>query len=156
MKEPVVFFAWQTPQEAKCVRSRTWWIIAIIIGLAFFIYALVSKNFAFAVMLVMFGVILMIAKQDSEPVDVVIADQGILIGKTLYEYRNITEYTIVPEADLLYFFIKGMLSSHTHVHLPDDIDHDDIRVVFRNRIAENPDRTTEPLVDSIAKRLKIY
>jgi hypothetical protein len=156
MKEPVVYFAWQSPADEQCIRTKTWWIFAIMIGIGVFAYALITANFAFAVMLVMFGIIMSIAKRNAEPLDVIIADQGLLIGKTVYPYHTISEYTLVDEAGLLYFFEKGILSSHVHVRMPEDIDAEEVRMVLRGRIAENPDRTSEPLLDIIARRLKIF
>jgi len=156
MKEPVVFYAWQSPADEKCVRTKTWWIFAVIVGIAFFGYALFTANFAFAVMLVMFGVLSVIAKRNTEPLDIVIADQAILIGTRALPYHTLREYTLVDELSLLYFFEKGILSSHVHVHIPEDIDAQDLRMVFKGRVLENPDRTAEPLMDAVVRKLNIF
>jgi len=156
MKEPVVYFAWQTPAEQHQPRTNLWWVIVGLLGIAMFAYALYSKNFAFAVMLVMFGVILMIAKKPAQDTDVVISDQGVLIGQTVFPYSDIREYTLIPDSGLLYFYVGGILASHVHVQLPEDIDVNDIRVVLNGRVLENPERTTAATLDAIAKKLRLF
>lgn len=157
MAEPVVFFVWQTESEETTSRGKRWWAIASLIMGILFVISLFTANFAFAVMLVMFYVIfVLVEKNQAKMLKVVIADQGILVNTTLFPYGKIREFFIADDAHKLYINLNRVIGSHIHIPIAPDVDPGEIRLLLREFIVENTEQHEEPLLEVIARKLKIF
>jgi len=157
MREPNVFYAWEVPPHEKYERGTLWWVIAGIVGLAIFVYAIYSKNFAFALMLIMFLVVAIIAKNnDHQKMNIVISDQGILVDHLMLGYHQVREFSILENLGKLYLFPSRIMGSHICIEIPDDVDINSLRMVLRSGISENVERNSEPWMDVISRKLKLF
>lgn len=157
MQEPLIYTAWEVPAPEKCVRGVQWWIVAGIVSVALFAYALFTMNFAFAVILLMFAAIMFILeKQEHEPVRVVVADVGIFVNDALFPYTEIREFFVVEDLSKVYFVTSRVMVPRFSVLFPEDIDSGELRMLLRERIIENVEQREEPLSDALARKLKLF
>jgi hypothetical protein len=157
MNEPTIYLAWESPAREKCVRGRIWWIIAGLLIAGLLAYSILSANFAFAVIVVMFGLLVFIGKKPVDgPINIVIAREGILVNSILYTYPNIKEFFIVTDPARLFIVPNQMLGGRVDVFIPEDIDNNELRMVLRKLVKENTEQVAEPLGDTIARKLKLF
>ncbi|MFH0928671.1 MAG: hypothetical protein V1821_04335 [bacterium] len=157
MQEPIIYFAWEVEALEVEKRSKVWWTVTILVVLGLFGYALISANFAFAVMLVMLIVVFVLIQQRQEKMhQVVVADQGILVNTTLFPYRNIREFFIAEDLGHLYLTLNRAFGSCVHVGISPDVDLGELRMTLREHAVENAAKHEEPLIDLIARKLKLF
>jgi hypothetical protein len=111
------------PTFEKHPRSFGWYVVFAIIGIALLIYAVVSVNYLFAFIIVLFAFIVYVQKH-SEPelVDFTITSKGIVIGKNAYPYKDIKTFWILydpPVVKKLYFCFKRAVAPRIMVPLQD-------------------------------------
>ncbi len=151
--------SWQVPEYEKHERNKSWYIFASVIGLLFLIYAIYTKNFLFAVIIIV--VTLIIILHDSREPDLVkvsITDEGIVVGRKFYDYDEIKDFSIVykpkQEVKNLYFEFKNVFRQRLSIP-SQDMDPLPIRKNLLKYLPENLDRTDQPLSEGLAKMFKL-
>jgi len=153
-----VYLQWQFSDRVPHDRSRLWYILATLTGLGLLIYALSSANFLFALMIVMFALVIYVSSV-SEPAPVVfsITDEGIEIGNEFHPYREIDRFWFFyepPMAKNLYITVKGVIGSRLMVDLTDH-DPNVVRQYLGSFVQEDLEQVDEPLSDTLSRILKI-
>lgn len=152
-------FAWNVKEYQRHDRSHRWYVYAAIIGGLLLLYSVVSGNYLFALVVVLFGIILFL--QDAqEPQDIffAITEAGIVIEDKFYPFKEITGYWIVynpPEVKHIYFTTKNLLRHRIRVELLDN-DPLPIRDFLNQFIVEDLDQEEEPISDRLRRVLKIH
>ena len=84
-----VLLAWETWEFPPVERSTGWYVIAAAAGLGMLIYALLTANFVFALIIVMFAVILLMRDlKKPARIQVAITSDGIAFNNEFYPYGD--------------------------------------------------------------------
>jgi hypothetical protein len=153
-----VLLRWETDEYPRHTRSRTWFIITILVGAALLLYALLTANLTFAVVLLMIGIITLISivKVPSR-VEVIITNTGLIVGDTYYEYPAIKNFSVVydpPEVKYLYVDFRSSWQPLVSIPL-EDTDPNEVRKHLLPYCAENLERMEEELTDVLRRMYKI-
>lgn len=154
-----VAFEWAVSEYEKHERSRRWYLIMGILGVSALVYAVLSANYLFALILVLFGIILFLQDM-GEPMEVPVAitDTGVIIGNKYYPYKEFTRYWIVympPEVKNIYFSTTNLIRHRLQVPLL-EVDPRPIREFLNKYIMEDTDQEEEPLSDRLARIFKLH
>lgn len=148
---------WDVSDQHDHVRSALWYVIAGIVAIGFLIWAIGTRNFLFAFIVIMFGVIIMTHRiRPSLRYAFVISELGIQLGSRFYPWKDIARFWIVyepPEVKTLYFDFGGL---RPRLPIPlEDTDPNRVRKILLTVLTEDTARNEEPLSDWIARILKI-
>jgi hypothetical protein len=122
------------------------------------IYAVVSANFLFALIIIMFSLVTYLSSV-SEPKQIrfAITDSGIVLGRSFYMYKDISRYWFIyepPEVRSLYFEFKNSLRPRVTIDLG-DTNPNQVRQVLGNFVREDFNEDDEPFADFVGRVLKI-
>ena len=90
---------------------------------ALVVFALLTANYLFALVIVLFGIV-MFMHDMQEPLEVYFAltDTGIILGKKYYRYSELQSFWLIynpPEVKNLYFTLNGLVKHRLQVPLLD-------------------------------------
>ena len=149
--------AWEVSEGHLHERGAGWYAAAIIVGLVFLIYAIVTRNFLFGFIVIMFGVIM--ATHSMHPAGhyrCVITEFGLHIGARFYPWKDIEKFWIMyqpPEVKTLYLDFEGL---RPRLPIPlGDADPNEIRASLSSVIVEDTSHGEEPFSDWLIRVLKI-
>ena len=150
---------WQVPEYEKHERSKSWYVIASIIGILLLIYSFWTANFLFAVIIIITSLIIIIHDgRDPDMVNFNITDEGIIIGRKFYDYDEIKDFAIVykPKQGVknLYFEFKNTIKHRLSVPIQ-DMNPLLIRENLLKYLKEDLERTDQSTSEGIAKVLKL-
>lgn len=153
-----VQYNWAFDEYEKYDRSRRWyWITGLIIA-ALLIYSAVTANYLFALIVVLFTIILLLQElRQPIQVDFGITDTGIVVGRKYYPYSELEKFWIIynpPNVKVLYFEPKSAIKHRLHIPLF-DIDPQEIRSYLTQYLIEDLDKEEEPLSDRLGRLFKI-
>jgi hypothetical protein len=153
-----VLLRWEADEYPRHTRSRTWFIITILVGAALLLYALLTANLTFAVVLLMIGIITLISIVKAPArVEVIITNTGLIVGDTYYEYPAIKNFSVVydpPEVKYLYVDFRSSWQPLVSIPL-EDTDPNEVRKHLLPYCAENLERMEEELTDVLRRMYKI-
>lgn len=154
-----IIFEWLVNEFEQHVRTRRWYIVASIIAVALVVYAVVSTNYLFAMVIVLFGIVLYLhAMQEPLQVYFAITETGIILGKKYYRFSELADFWFIynpPEVKNMYFTLNNILKHRLQVPLM-DYDPRPIRDYLNQFLSENVDQEEEPLSDRMARLLKLH
>jgi len=149
---------WEIDEYPKHTRSRLWFILVIVIGAALLLYALLTANLTFAVVLLMIGIIMLISiVKEPAKVGVIITNTGLIVGDTYYEYPAIRDFSVVydpPEIKYLYVDFRSTWQPIVSIPL-EDMDPNQVRAHLLPYCAENLERMEEGLTDVLRRMYKL-
>lgn len=147
--------AWEVDEYPKHQRSKTWYVLACLVGVALIVYAIATANFLFAVIILMIGVIMLLSSfKEPDRIPVVITNTGVLIDDTYYDYDHVRDFSLIydpPHSKLLYIDFHSRLQPILPIPL-EDTDPNEVRRALLPFCAENLKRNEERLTD-IARRM---
>lgn len=150
--------SWETWEYPPHERSLLWFIVAGILGAALLVYAIISANYLFAIIVLMMGVILLVnGLRHPDRVDVHITDQGVVVGDVFYGFGVIKDFSIIyepPDVKVLYIDFNNMWQPLLAVPL-EDIDPNAVRDSLLPYVFENLRREEETLTDTIRRLYKL-
>ncbi|MCD6471056.1 hypothetical protein J7K86_00810 [bacterium] len=149
---------WNFPEYQKYERSKNYYIGLTIAFLVFFIYAIFTRNYIFAVILVLL-ILIIFLNNKREPIKIPfkIFEDGIMVGKNFYEWDQINSFRIVynpPQIKRLYIDLKGTLLRDFSVSL-EDKDPLEVRKILKQYLVEDLTKPYETLTDRMNRWLKI-
>lgn len=152
------YIAWQVPEYEKYERSRKWYVVAAGVAGLMLVYSLFTANFLFALIIIMTAVVIVINDgKEPDKVEIVIADEGIQVGKKIYEYEDFQDFSILykPNSGLknLYFEFKNPVKPRISIPLLEQ-NPLQIREKLLNYLKEDLERDKEPLSEGLGKMLK--
>ena len=153
--EPI---SWPFKEYEKYDRSRNWYLATIIICAAILIYAIWNRNYLFAFIIIMFGIIMAI-KHRFEPADILfeINHKGIQLGQKHYPYSELSNFWIIyepPTVKNLYFSLKSGLNPELSIPLADQ-NPLKVKSFLRQYLEEDLDQENEPASEAISRLLKL-
>lgn len=152
------YLSWEYSGYRRYERGRTWYVVMGLFGFGLLIYALLSANFLFALIIIMFGLITYLSSINRpEVMRVAITEEGVEIGEGFYRYRDITHFWFAyepPDVKSLYLDFRDPWRSRAVVEL-EDMDPNEVRKVLGTFVVEDLTQDEEPISDTIGRILKI-
>ena len=153
-----VLMSWDVDEYTRHDRGPMWYVVAAIIGTGLIIFALITANFLFAVIILMFGVISFVLHlREPSKIDVAITNLGIALSDSFISYKDIRDFSIVfnpPAVKLIYIDFKSSFKPLLAIPL-ENIDPNDAREILLQYVKENLSRTEETFTDLICRVYKI-
>ncbi len=153
-----IVYQWVVKEFEKYDRNKRWYFMTGMAGLILFVYAVISGNYLFALIVVLFAIIMYL--QDMlEPAEVpfAITTTGIILGKKFYRYSELKNFWMIytpPQVKNLYFGLDNVFKHRLQVPLM-DYDPRPIRDYLRGYLTEDLEQEEEPLSDRFARLFRI-
>lgn len=153
-----VLLGWPVPEFIKHQRGGYWYLLAVLAVLGVLAYSVFTYNFFLIIITVLTVIILFVYhRQEPEMVDFAITEQGLLVGRRFYPYKEINKFWLVYQrgrTKSLFIDFKGVIRPHLDIPLEQQ-DPLAIRDILLKYLEEDLDKEEEPLLDLLAKWLKI-
>ena len=154
-----VVFDWEVNEYEKHDRNKRWYVITAVVGVALLLYSVISGNYLFALVVVLFGIVLFLQDmQQPMQVSFAVTETGIVVGSTYYPFKEITNYWIIyspPEVKNIYFTTNNILKHRLQIPLLDN-DPRPIREYLNEFLVEDLDQEEEPLSDRLGRMFKLH
>jgi hypothetical protein len=139
-------------------RPKSWWITAGIITGLLVIYAVVSANFLFA-LIILIGAVLLINEYRRRPrrLHCQITSNGLAVGKKFWRYNELANYWIAyhpPEVTNLYILPKNPLDPRVTIPLV-NMNPLRVRKILNKYLEEDLSREDEPTSEALTRLLKL-
>ncbi|HDQ22495.1 MAG TPA: hypothetical protein ENN28_00805 [Candidatus Uhrbacteria bacterium] len=147
-----IYFSWKIPEYVLPQRSRRWYFVMLGLAVFLIIYSIFTANFLFALIIII-AIYIIFLRMYHQPKELIfqIAEEGILVGNTFYEYSRIKNFYIIynpPVVKKLFFTFKG-LSPDISIPLEDMNP-----LVIRKKLLEYIDEDLEKEYQSIDDQLE--
>jgi len=154
-----VIYQWAVKEYNSHDRDRRWYVLTGITGVALFVYAIIAANYLFALILVLFGIILYMHDL-LEPMEVnfAITSTGIILGKKYYRYNELKNFWMIynpPEVKNLYFSTQNLAKHRLQVPLLNN-DPRPIRDYLNKFVMEDLEEEEEPMSDRFGRLFKLH
>ncbi len=150
---------WTIQEYEKHSRGVLWYIIMGGFGLFFVIYGVVTNDFLFSLIIILFAVILFLqAHQEPKQILFQITELGVVVGSKFYSFTELESFFLIynpPDVKTLFLEVKGTMKPMIRVPLL-DMNPVEVKNVLRAYLPENFERETEPLSDRAARNWQIH
>ncbi len=149
--------SWTFPEHEQHARGRAWYIATTVIAIALLIYAFATKNFLFAVLVVMIAVVFYLRDvQSPKELTCELMEKGVAIDGRFTSYADYHDFWIVKEDDVppkLHLHHRGI---RPRFGIPlAGVDPAKVREVLRSHLSENDEEHEESASDAIGRALKL-
>ncbi|OGY79688.1 MAG: hypothetical protein A3B74_02870 [Candidatus Kerfeldbacteria bacterium RIFCSPHIGHO2_02_FULL_42_14] len=153
-----VYAEWQFPEFSQHERSLGWYITGAVIAAAFFIYALATDNYLFAVSILIFIIIIFFQhKREPLPIACRIMEDGLAVDQKFLHYKNLKNFWIIynpPAVKRLYLNFENGWKPEVSIPLENQ-NPLYIRNILLQYLREDAEKTEESLYDSLSRQLKL-
>jgi hypothetical protein len=153
-----IVFEWSLKEYEKHDRNRRWYIVMGILFASLLLYAILSANNMFALIIILFVIILFLQNLKEAPqVAFFITETGVILGDKYYPFSELQDFWIIYEPPMvknLYFSTGSLIKHRISVPLLDN-DPRPIRVFLSSCLEENLDEEEEPLTEKFARMFKL-
>ncbi|GEM_PF-7112061 len=147
---------WDIVEQHTHERGLMWYVLAVGVGIAMLIYAIVARNFLFGFILVMVGIIM--ATHSLRPAAQYrcsCSESGMMIGTRFYPWKDIEKFWLLvrPEVKTLYLEFGGL---RPRLPVPlGELDVGQLHEILVQYVEEDTTNAEEPMSDWIVRVLKI-
>ncbi len=149
---------WEVLEYRRYERGRLWYVTICLLSLGLLIYTVVSANFLFALIIVMFALIVYLTSVvEPKKVRFGITETGVRFGRTTRRFRDISRFWMIyepPEVKSLYIEFKGIAVPRMVIDLG-EMNPNEVRQILGKFIREDLEEDTEPFSDFVGRVLKI-
>lgn len=150
--------SWEVDESKRYDKGLGWYMGAIAVGGGLLIYAVISANFLFALIILMVAlVIYMTSLKGPDKVRVSVTEDGVEIGESFYRYRDMNRFWFIydpPEVKSLYLDFKSAMRPRIAVSLEDQ-NPNDVRAIMSKYLHEDITEDEEPFADYLGRILKL-
>jgi len=154
-----VIHEWVVREYDRHDRGQLWYIGMTLAGMALVIYAVVTGNFLFALIIILAAIILFLQHhQEAQEVLFQITETGIVVGTKFYEYSELDSFYIIfnpPDVKTLFIETKSAVRPLVRIPLMDN-NPLEIRNLMQEFLPEDLEKEEEPLSDTFARKWKIH
>ncbi len=135
-------------------KTRDWfWALGLIV-MTVSISAILLGNTLFGILVLLAGLVLgLSANQEPKEISYAVTPRGIMVGKTLYPYKNLKAFwideTSHPKRNMLIVDAQKPLIPHLIINLPDSVDRDVLQDYLLDYLPE--EELYEPISHRIAE-----
>lgn len=152
-------YQWEVQEYEKYDRNKRWYLVMGLIGASLLLYAVWTANYIFALIVVLFGIVLFVHDMQ-EPIKVpfTIVETGIVIGDKYYRFSELSSFWLLynpPSVKNLYFATGKLVKHRIQVPLL-DYDPRPIRDYLSQFLKEDLEQEEEPLSDYIARIFQLH
>ncbi|MFH0987812.1 MAG: hypothetical protein V1763_00380 [Parcubacteria group bacterium] len=149
---------WSFPEFIQHRPSKWWYLGTGAVLVAMLIYAVVTANFLFAIILVLAAFVTVYQFfQTPRGLQVKIGQDGVIVDRRFYPYRDLQSFWIIyepPVAKLLYLDFKNKFRKSLPVPL-EESNPLQVREALLNYLEENFEEEDERLDETIGRMLKM-
>ena len=151
-------FSWRHQDFVRYHKNVWWYVISLIILGLFVWWCIATRNFLFAIFLVLFYLVtLLYDNRNPEIIDFAITPDGIKTGKTFHYFKEVTHFFVVYQergVKNLYFEFRNPLKGRLVVPL-DGQNAVAIREFLLGYLKEDLEREAEPLSSRLRRWLRL-
>ncbi len=149
---------WSIAEYEEHIRPTAWYVIMTILGSFLVGYAILTDNFMFAIIIVLFAIIVFL-QSHQKPIVVPfrITELGIIINNRLYQYSELKDFYIIyqpPQIKMLFIETEASLRPRLRIPLM-DTNPNEVRELLLEFLEENVEKEEEPFSDKVAREWKI-
>jgi len=149
-----IIYQWQIQEYEKYDRNKKWYLMMGLVGSLLLLYAIVTANYVFALIVILFGMVLFLNDMQ-EPIQLpfTIVETGIVVGNKYYKFSELSNFWIIynPPAVKNLYFSTGKLINH-RIQIPLlNYDPRPIREYLSKFLKEDLEQEEEPMSDRIAR-----
>ncbi|MFA6098868.1 MAG: hypothetical protein WCV50_03780 [Patescibacteria group bacterium] len=150
---------WKFPEFIKHKRKFGWYVIVFILIGALMIFAILTSNPLFAILIFLFVIIYFFrTRREPATLEVIINEDGVSIGeKTFYIWKQIKSFWIIyepPEVKNLYLDFKSGLRPSISISLENQ-NPLRIRKILSEYLPEDIEKENESFSDGLQRMLKL-
>ena len=150
--------SWSFPEYAVPQRKKTWYIWAVIAFIALLLYAILTANFLFGLIIIMVTIILFIYHH-KEPLEIqfIINRDGIEVGNKTYNFKELKKFWLIyepPEVKNLYIDFKSTIKPTLVIPLLGQ-NPLQVRKILKEHLDEDLEKESESTSEALARVLKI-
>jgi hypothetical protein len=154
----LIYASWVFPEYPRYERGFVWFLVVLLIGVGLLLYALISGNFLFAIIILMFALVIYMAAA-GEPADVrfSVTEEGVELGRSFYPYKEIRNFWFVyepPHVKNLYIDFKSSVQPRLTIDLRDQ-NPNEVRRALSRYLVEDLNEEDEPLSELLGRMFKI-
>jgi len=151
-------FSWTVDEYERHERGPIWYATSFIVGVALVLYAMITQNFLFAVIIIMAGVIIGLSSM-REPQKILfqLTTRGIVLGSEFIPFKELKSFWIFyepPHFKNLYIDYRNPVTPHLKVPLEEQ-DPLEIRSALLEFLREELSQEEEPLSELLGRVLKL-
>lgn len=150
--------SWNFPEFDPEPKSNAWYLWFGIIAALLIIMAIFTDNYLFAVIIVLFTLIIFLHNwKRPEDIQFIFTPQALHVGEKKYPLKEIDHFWIVyepPQVERIYFEFKSSLRPLLGIPMSGN-NPLQIREVLLEYLPENLEREDEPFADGMARVLKL-
>ncbi|MBI2483112.1 hypothetical protein HYV74_02945 [Candidatus Uhrbacteria bacterium] len=148
---------WTFAEYEQYDRDRRWYAIAIVIAAALLIYAFTTRNFMFAVIVVMLAVVFYLRHtQEPRRMTCTITESGVVLEDRLYPFTELVDFWVVAiEGTRSVLYVHPRKNLRPRIGIPvESVEPEELRRVLRAHLPER-EGEEEPTSDVFARILKL-
>lgn len=156
MGEPIR--SWTIDEYERHERGPMWYAVAFIVGVALVLYAMITQDFLFAIIIIMAGVIIGLSTlREPRRVLFQVTTRGVAVDRTFSPYKELKSFWILyepPHVKNLYIDFRNPVTPHLKVPLEEE-DPLEVRSALLEFMGEEQSQEDEPLSDLLGRVLKL-
>ena len=149
---------WVIAEYTQHERGRSWYVVASLVAAGLLIWALITNNFLFAVLIMLTVIILLVRHSEMPPqLMVSVFEDGIQVGEGFYPFKDLKSFWIIyepPEVKMLYFDFKNAWRPRLPIPLQDE-NPIEVRRLLLKYLEEDLSRESEPTSDALSRLLRL-
>ncbi len=152
-----ILYEFTFPEYEREERGTWWYVIAGFIVALLVIYAIVTGNYLFALVIVLISGVLAL-RDFRAPTSVVfqIGEDALYVNNERIPYSDVSAFWIVFEPPLFKNLHVKFATFRAALRVPLlDVDPVELRTFFRTKVKEDMEKRTESAIDIFAKILKL-
>ena len=154
-----IIHQWTIQEYDQHDRNLSWHVFMITAGIGLVLYGLLSNNFLFSLIIILFAIIMFLQSYQAPPqVQFAITNTGLVIGGRFYSYSEFENFYIVytpPNVKTLFLDTKSPFRPMIRIPLLDE-NPVEVRHTLREFLSEDFEKEEEPMSDTFARNWKIH
>lgn len=153
-----ILLAWEFNEYERPERSKKWYLLAGLAAVGFLVYAILSRNYIFGVIIILVALIYFLYDIHEAPrVRFAITPAGVQLGRRFIRHKDIAHFWIVYKpghAETLYLRPARFTIPQLSIPLEGQ-DPLQVRELLLQYVPENLQEEDEPVSDAIGRMLKL-
>lgn len=151
--------SWQVQEYEKHSRDRRWYIIAALVAFGLLAWAILTKNYFFAIIIIIAAFILITHdKQEPAVLDFSLEPTGVRLAKRFYEYREFKNFAVIyrPKDNIrnLYLIFKNPVKPKLSIFLG-KTNPLEVRAYLLDYLLEDLEMDDAPFSEGLSRLLKL-
>lgn len=158
VSEPEILISWEFSERPYYERGLLWYGISAGLGIGLLIYAVITANFLFALLILLFALVVYLnAAAEPRILRLAVTTSGVHIGREFIPFSSIESFRLVyepPVVQSLYLRTRDVIKGEVGIDLSDMLP-DDVRPVLGRFLKEDRINNQPTTSDFIGRILKL-